>query len=179
MPVREAVKRLIAEKALLQLPNRQIRIMPFDFQVHEEFVRIRMKLEGYAAERAAQRGNAELVDRLTSIDNAMVEALRKSDIETALAANHAFHFEIYKSTGYSQLVEILENLWVRTGPFLATVSQKPAHATTLFENGHRFHLRAIAAIAHRDAKKAGRAIALDIRIATMFLRKIYDAEGAS
>jgi DNA-binding GntR family transcriptional regulator len=179
MPVREAVKRLTAEKALVQLPNRQIRITPFNLQAHDEFVRIRMKLEGYAAERAAWADNVGLVDRLTSLNEAMVEAGNKGMIEAALAANHTFHFEIYKSTGLSQLVEILESLWVRTGPFLATISLKPARAKRLFENGFRLHGRAIEAIAKRDAKEAGRAIALDIRMGTMFLRRIYDADPAA
>lgn len=179
MPVREAVKRLMAEKALIQLPNRQIRIAPFDAQLYEETVRIRMKMEGFAAERAARGGNSELVERLTALDNAMMEAIDQGEIETALARNHTFHFEIYRSAGYSQLVEILENLWVRTGPFLATIRQKPPLAKRFFHSGHRFHLRAITAIANRDAKVAGGAIALDIRTATMMLRKIYDTEAAS
>jgi DNA-binding GntR family transcriptional regulator len=179
MPVREAVKRLMAEKALIQLPNRQIRITPFDPQLYEETVRIRMKMEGYAAELAARADHAGLVEKLTEFDDAMMAAVDQGDIEMALATNHAFHFEIYKSTGYSQLVEILEALWVRTGPFLATISQRPTLAKKFFEAGHRYHTRAITAIANRAAKDAGGAIALDIRTATMTLRKIYDTENVS
>jgi DNA-binding GntR family transcriptional regulator len=177
MPVREAVKRLMAEKALIQLPNRQIRITPLDPQLYEETVRIRMKMEGYAAERAARAGNAELVERLTELDNAMVEAVDQDDIEAALAANYAFHFEIYRSAGSPLLVDILESLWVRTGPFLATIRRQPPLAKKFFKSGHRFHVRAITAITNRQPKDAGGAIALDIRTATMLLRKIYDDTG--
>jgi DNA-binding GntR family transcriptional regulator len=136
-----------------------------------------MQLEGYAAERAALVRNAGLVDRLAELDFTMMESAKQSRIDAALAANHTFHFEIYRATGYSQLVEILESLWVRTGPFLATIGRKGANAVTFFENGHRFHTRAIAAITNRDGKEARRAIALDIRIATMCLRKTYDPLG--
>jgi DNA-binding GntR family transcriptional regulator len=179
MPVREAVKRLMAEKALVQFPNRQIRVTQFNLQQHEESIRIRMNLEGYAAERAALAGNAGLVDRLTEFDSAMLDAARRGEVESALAANHAFHFEIYTAAGYSQLVEILESLWVRTGPFLATIGRNPEIAMAVFENGHRCHARAIAAIANRDGKAARRAIAVDLRVARMYLRNMYDHQSAA
>jgi DNA-binding GntR family transcriptional regulator len=173
MPVREALKRLMAEKALVQLPNRQIRVTPFNPLLHEEYVRIRMQLEGYAAERAAALRDASLVDKLAELNSAMIESAKGSRIDAALAANYSFHFEICRTTGYSQLLDILESLWVRTGPFLATIGQNPAEAFRFFENGHRYHARAIEAIANRDGKAARRAIALDLRTATMLLRKIY------
>lgn len=179
MPVREALKRLMAEKVLVQSSSRQIRVTPFDPKLHEEFVRIRMEIEGYAAERAARIRDAGLVGRLRAFNGAMVEAAGQSRAAAALAANQAFHFEIYRAAGYPQLVDMIENLWLRTGPFLGTIGRKPANLVTFFGNGHRFHLRAIEAIAAGDGKKARRAIALDIRTGTMFLRKIYDARDAT
>lgn len=174
MPVREALKRLMAEKALVQTSDRLIRVTPFNTQLHSEYIRIRIQLEGYATERAAMVRDAGLVDRLAALDFAMAEAARLGQIEEALAANHSFHFEIYRAAGYSQLVDILETLWLRTGPFLATVGQNPADAVTFFRNGHLFHERAMKAITNRDGKDARRAIALDIRVATIWLRRHYN-----
>lgn len=179
MPVREAVKRLTAEKALVQFPNRQIRVAPFNPKLHEEYVRIRIQLEGYAAERAIRARDAGLIERLKELNAAMLDAAKQGEIEAALAANHAFHFEICRAAAYSQLIEILENLWVRTGPVLAMIGRTPANVITLFENGHTCHARAIEAIAHGDGKAARRAIALDLRAATMRLRKIYDPQSAA
>lgn len=177
MPVREALKRLMAEKVLVQSSSRQIRVTPFDPKLHEEFVRIRMEIEGYAAERAARVRDDGLPDRLRAHNAAMVEAIGQRRADLALAANQAFHFEIYRAAGYPQLVEILENLWLRTGPFLATIGREPDNLASFFGNGHRFHLRAIEAITARDGKKARRAIALDIRVGTMFLIKAYVPQG--
>lgn len=179
MPVREALKRLIAEKALMQLPNRQIRVTPFNPQVYQEYVRIRIQLEGYAAERAAMVHEPQLVHRLEEYDSQMMEAARQGRVDAALAANHAFHFEVYRTTGYSQLVDILESLWLRTGPFLAMIGQKPDHVLTFFGNGHRFHARVIKAMISHDGQDARRAIALDIRTATMMLRKLHDPQPVS
>jgi len=179
MPVREALKRLIAEKALVQTSGRQILVTPFDPQRHEEFIRIRMKLEGFAAERAAMVRDAGLVDRLEKFNLAMIESARQSKFEEALAANYDFHFEVYRAAGYPQLVEILESLWVRAGPYLTMLGNlKPVNAMKSFDNGHKAHARAIMAIANRDAKEAGRAIALDIRMATLYLREIYATQLA-
>jgi DNA-binding GntR family transcriptional regulator len=176
MPVREALKRLMAEKVLVQSPNRQIRVTPFDPQLHEEFVRIRMRLEGYAAERAALMRRPGLVERLEELNAEMIEAAEASHSDRALEANQAFHFEIYRAAGYSQLVDILENLWLRTGPFLATIGQRPVNLPKFFRNGHVCHLRAIAAIVDHNGLAARRAIALDIRTATLFLRKNFDPQ---
>ncbi|TBW37345.1 GntR family transcriptional regulator [Siculibacillus lacustris] len=174
MPVREALKRLMAEKVLVQSPNRQIRVTPFDPRLHEEFVRIRMRLEGYAAERAALMRDPVVIPRLEVLNVEMIEAALASQSDAALEANQKFHFEIYRATGYPQLVDILENLWLRTGPFLATIGERPANLPKFFENGFQCHKRAIAAILARDGKAARHAIALDIRAGTLFLRKNYD-----
>ena len=174
MPVREALKRLLAERALVQSSDRLIRVTPYDLREHEEFIRIRIQLEGYAAERAALvNRDASLIDRLAVHDLAMTESANQLQVEAALAANHAFHFEIYQAAGYPQLVDILASLWLRTGPFLATVRRNPVEAVTFFGNGHTFHAQAMAAIVSRDRKAARRAIAMDIRLATKWLRKNY------
>jgi DNA-binding GntR family transcriptional regulator len=177
MPVREALKRLMAERALVQSTDRLIRVAPYNLQEHEEYIRIRIQMEGYAAERAALVSkDPGLIDRLAAHDRAMTESAKQFQVEAALAANHAFHFEIYRAAGYPQLVDILASLWLRTGPFLATIRHKPAEAASFFGNGHKFHARAMAAITGRDRKAARRAIAMDIRAATMWLRKNYGVE---
>ena len=174
MPVREALKRLIAEKALVQSSSRQILVTPFDPQRHEEFIRIRMKLEGFAAERAAMVRDAGLVDRLAELNSAMNESAKQSKFEEALAANYDFHFEVYRAAGYPQLVEILESLWVRAGPYLTMLGNlKPANALKSFDNGYKAHARVITAMANRDSKEARRGIALDLRMATLYSREIY------
>jgi DNA-binding GntR family transcriptional regulator len=179
MPVREALKRLIAERALVQSSDRLIRIAPYDQKLHDEYIRIRIQIDGYAAERAAMAANdRSLVDRLAEHDFMMVESAKQLKVEEALAANYAFHFELYGAAGHRQLVDILESLWLRTGPFLATIRRKPEEAIAFFEYGHIFHGRAMAAVANRDGKAARRAVAMDIRTATMWLRKHYSADDA-
>ena len=84
------------------------------------------------------------------------------------------HFAIYEAAGYPELLEMISNLWLRAGPFVATAQQKPIDALRLFETGFRAHARIIEAISARDRKGARFALALDIRSATNWLRKNYD-----
>ena len=49
MPVREAVKRLLAEGALQQAANRSLQIVPIERARLQEMTRIRIALEGMAA----------------------------------------------------------------------------------------------------------------------------------
>lgn len=177
MPVREALKRLIAERALVQTSDRLIRVAPYARNLHDECIRIRLQLEGYAAERAALLHDGSVPAKLKEHQALMVEAATKGEFEAFLSANHAFHFEIYRAAGYTQLVDILESLWLRTGPVLATVRQNPDTANTFFTNGERCHARAIDAMVRRDGKAARRAISLDIRSATMWLHTYYDPQA--
>ena len=105
----------------------------------------------------------------------MKEALQTYDIQSVLAANQAFHFEIYSASSYPQLLDIISNLWLRTGPFLATVQQDRELFDRVFEIGYKVHNRAIEAIAQGDRKSARRAIALDIRAAHIWIRQYHNA----
>ncbi len=174
MPVREAIQRLVAAKALVQSPDRVIRVAPFTEQIYDQVSRIRMQLEGFAAERACLSPDPELTPRLTAHNQAMLEAARAHNMEQCLIENQKLHFGIYEAAKYPELLEMISNLWLRAGPFVATAQQKPIDALRLFETGFRVHARIIDAIGRRDRKEARFALALDIRSATSWLRKNYD-----
>lgn len=179
MPVREAVKRLVAEKGLEQSSDRLIRVSPYIGSVHEEYIRIRIQVEGFATERACRISNPQLVDRLRSFNQNMLTASQSNDMETALISNQSFHFEIYRAAHYPQLLDIISNLWLRTGPFLATAQRNPELFERVFATGFEMHDRAVEAFARHDRAEARRAIALDIRSAHFWIRKYYEANNFS
>lgn len=174
MPVREAIQRLVAAKALVQSPDRVIRVAPFTEQIYDQVSRIRMQIEGFAAERACLAQDPGLTARLTNHNQAMLDAARAHNVEQCLIENQKLHFEIYEAAKYPELLEMISNLWLRAGPFVATAQQKPIDALRLFETGFRAHARIIDAISRRDRKEARFALALDIRSATSWLRKNYN-----
>lgn len=173
MPVREAVKRLVAEKALEQSSDRLLRVASYVASVHEEYIRIRIQVEGFATEKACFSKDSLLIDKLKYHNNVMHEALRSSDLESALAGNQAFHFEIYNAAAYPQLLDIISSLWLRTGPILAISQYDKDLFRKIFDIGHSIHNDAIEAIARRDRVSAKRAIALDLRAAHNWIRRYY------
>lgn len=173
MPVREAVKRLVAEKALEQSSGRLLRVAPYVSDVHEEYIRIRMQVEGFAAEKACTSKDPQLIDKLKHLNGKMRAALDSGKLDAALEANQAFHFEIYKAASYPQLLDIISNLWLRTGPILAILRNDKDVFQKIFNIGHKVHNEVIDAIARRDRASARRAIALDIRAAHYLIRRYY------
>lgn len=171
MPVREAVRRLVSEKAFEQSTDRLLRVAPYVAAEHEEYIRIRMQLEGYATERAAVSKTPKMIDALITHNEAMLLSLRSGDFEAALAANQAFHFEIYRAGGSPQLVDIIASLWLRTGPILAASRNSAGLFERLFEIGYRVHGEVIEAIARKDRAAARRTVNLDIRAAHLSIRR--------
>jgi len=158
------VARLIAERAIEQSGPRTLRVAPYLASDHENYIRVRMQLEGYAAERAASAPkNPALTDALRRHNDSIQEALEVRDFDAALAGNQAFHFELYRDGGYPQLLDIISTLWLRTGPIVASARKDEGLFYRIFNNGVQIHSNAIEAISQRDRAAARHAINLDIR----------------
>lgn len=180
MPVREAVRRLVAERALEQSSDRLLRVAPYVAGEHEEFIRIRMLLEGLAAKKASAKRIPGFVDALARHNEAMHQGMFGGDLDATLAANYAFHFEIYRAAGSPQLLDTISSLWLRTGPILAAARSDPELFDHLFEIGFRVHAKAIDAFTRLDRPAAIRAMSLDIRAAHLSIRRSYkDAKERS
>jgi DNA-binding GntR family transcriptional regulator len=162
MPVREALRRLVAERALVQLPNRSIAVAPFTTTSFRELIRIRMSIEGLATRIATQKADAELATKLRAVNEKMRLAVRNKDVDGLLDANKTFHFTIYAAAEMPQLLEIIQGLWLRTGPYLRAAYRTVPGAPEHFLYGTRIHERVIEAIDDRAAQRASTNIALDI-----------------
>jgi DNA-binding GntR family transcriptional regulator len=169
MPVREAIQRLVAESALVKTSSKKICVAPFDSHAYAEVTRIRMKVEGFAASRAATLCRPGLLAELEAANEEMRAAGARRDLEAAVAANKAFHFTVYDAAEYPVLSEIIANLWLRAGPFIATSQRSMADPRVMFGNGYQVHQRVIASIERGDRRAAEHFIALDIRSATLWL----------
>jgi DNA-binding GntR family transcriptional regulator len=172
MPVREAMQRLVAEQALVQMPNRTIRVAALTPENFVELVRIRMEIEGYAAQRAAQRSTPALCERLRAINEEFRQAVKAEDTAGVLEGNQRFHFAVYKAAAGPELLKIIESFWLRFGPILAFERNVPG-SITMFERGVHIHDRIVAAIERRDPAGARFALALDIRAAAAWFRHNY------
>jgi DNA-binding GntR family transcriptional regulator len=165
MPVREALRRLLAERVLVQAPNRTFQIVPMTPSRLHELTRIRVMVEGMAA-RLAAVGSRALVAELTALNDAMQAAVARGDGAATLRANQEFHFAVYRAANSPQLLEIIELLWLRAGPYLAAAFTTPqCNPAELYNGGYRLHARLVRAIGKQDAEAAARALELDLTTA--------------
>lgn len=162
MPVREALQRLVAEKALIQQSNRSVSVPPFTVDGHRELIRIRTTIESLATRWAALRADDTLVAELGEANAAMREAVKRGDADAVLNANRDFHFTLYAAAQMPQLFDIIQGLWLRTGPYLGAAIRVIPGADEHFLTGTIIHERVIAAIARRDPTAAARALSLDL-----------------
>src|SRR5437660_5804968 len=91
MPVRQAVSRLIAERALVLLPNRSVIVPRMPRSRFVELSRARKMLEGMAGEGAAAATTPALLRTLSDSNEAMKRSIEADDLRGALSHNTAFH----------------------------------------------------------------------------------------
>jgi DNA-binding GntR family transcriptional regulator len=175
MPVREALKRLVSERALEVLGNRAFRVPVLEPKRVSDLFFIRSSLEGVATELAAPNLGAAQIDRLAELAVQTDRDVDEGDTAGYLSRNYNFHFTIYAASGNSDLVSIIEGLWAQTGPFLAVVVRDQE----MSRDWRKLHGQIADAIRARDAVAARRMIEKDISWGTIhFDRLAGDGEDA-
>src|SRR5262245_31918842 len=87
MPVREAVSRLIAERALVLLPNRSVIVPRMSRARFMELTETRQMLEGMITEAACVRATPALLRPLTESKQAINASVSANDFHGALSHN--------------------------------------------------------------------------------------------
>lgn len=174
MPVREALRRLEAQRALVLCPGRVLAVPQMSNAEFCEVREIRMCLEGLAAERAAERASREEVDAAVRLCKEMQEAADKGDGPAYLDLNRAFHFAIYQAAGRDLLVGMIENLWLRIGPVFNVYIRNQE----VFTISMAHHWQAAKAMKERDGAAAKAAIQADIsEAANVLLSHLSSDDG--
>jgi DNA-binding GntR family transcriptional regulator len=158
MPVREALRRLVAEQVLEMLPNRSVALPVITRERFREITQIRISLESLAAEEAASRITDADIETLGRINDAM-DRPNATQSPGYLENNREFHFFLYRKSGLPILVSLIESLWLQIGPLLTIQQAAIAKAPTPPQIQHHALIKALR---KRDAKAAGRAIGTDI-----------------
>ncbi len=105
-PVREALRRLAGEGLIVTGANGRSRVAEFDPLEADAIFEIRVRLEGFAAEKAAVRISDAAIERLESICDDIEALGRTVSHETLtqfLILNNAFHKLVVEEAGSRQL----------------------------------------------------------------------------
>lgn len=174
MPVREALRQLVAEGALEMLPNRQVKVPKLTPESFRDILSVRLLLEGDAAARAAERHEPELLARLALWSEEMRASFSEQDIPRYFSTNQTFHFDIYRAAQSDELMRHIEQLWLRTGPVIRLVSLTEQGFVTSEKN----HARIIAALKARDGEAAADAIRTDLGEAAQIIEELHALDEA-
>ncbi len=157
MPVREAMRRLVAERALDLLDNRRVRVPAMDEARFATLIAARILLEQEAARSALPCVSPAALAELRRLDGLAEEAFAAGDAERTIEANFAFHRFLYLLAPSDALLPLIESIWLQIGPFMRAALQG-ANPQTRQDR----HADAIGAIVSGDSEALVRAIAADV-----------------
>jgi len=155
MPVRDAIGRLVVERALKMLPNHRVIVPETTIDEFLEIRRVRILLEGEAAALACQHVSPDVIASLKRIHE-KIKSLSGNKQRQFWALNQEFHFTVYEAAKSPLLLSMIESLWLQIGPVFNHI---PINLTS---EGARGHHRIIAALSAGDAKAARAAITEDL-----------------
>ena len=180
MPVREAVHRLVAERALEVQPQSAVRVPLMNREHFMELTKIRINLEGLATEVAAGRITPIQLAQVRRHHERFRNAARsaKPNPSVVIRANQKLHFAIYRCAQMPTLLLLIETLWLRIGPILIfDLRSSPRRLHTLA--AHEYHEHLVAALEQRDGSAARRALARDIESAAEYILSLDQLPRAS
>ena len=158
MPVREALRRLVAERALVLLDNRRVRVPEMTAARFDQLVTVRTLLECEAAARSLPHADEAFIERLHALNIASDAAVEAADTEAMIETNLAFHAALYGGRTDDVLLPLIESVWLQIGPFMRmALADLDQHYPV------DRHAQALMALETRDEKALRAAIEADIR----------------
>jgi DNA-binding GntR family transcriptional regulator len=157
MPVRDAIGRLVVERALDMLPNRQVIVPELSLERLIEVRQVRVVLEGEAAALAARHATPDLVATLKALQKKITTPSTGEQHEF-FALNREFHFAIYQAAKSPLLFSMIEQLWLQIGPVFSNIP------VDFVSEGAEAHEKIIAALQARNAEAVRAAVAEDLNM---------------
>lgn len=157
-PVREALRRLVAERALEAHDNRRVNVPEMTQAKLDDICATRIALETLAAERALPDIDDHRLARLWKINAQIDEAVAADDVETYLCRHREFHYTFYGLDRCGVLEPLITSIWLQFSPFMRLA----IHHIGVDYLVDR-HAEALSAAEHRDVRGLRFAIEADVR----------------
>ena len=134
-PAREAVRRLIAEGALMLSPSGRVSTAELNHDRIEELAVMRSLIEVELASRALPRAHIALIDRLKTMNASVSQAITTHDPVAYIRTNLEFHRMLYLRAQAPAMLAIAETVWLQLGPTMRSLYDKlnrkePPHSHT-------------------------------------------------
>jgi DNA-binding GntR family transcriptional regulator len=171
-PVREALRWLAAERALVMSPNRSVTVARLSPDEALAVRAIRERLEGFAAQIAASRMTRAELARLARIGEDLARARARGDARAILRLNEAFHFTVYEAAGIPVLTDIIATLWLQSAPTLSLIFRPESIGRYPIAEQNRNNRALLAALRGGDGRAAARAVAAEIALGSRLLETV-------
>jgi DNA-binding GntR family transcriptional regulator len=165
-PVREAVRRLVAEGLLRFEAHKTVIVAPLSRDELRDLYDVRLQLDPHAARLAATRADDQVLREI----ELLARTPPSGDALTQLALNRAFHRLIYAGSDNVILTEILDRLWERTDRYRIVLLRRSVDAKTAGED----HVEIAEAMAQRDGRRVARLIRSHIVTARAGIEQALD-----
>jgi DNA-binding GntR family transcriptional regulator len=117
-PVRRALQEMDQQGIVELIPRKGARVASWSVDDFEDFFRVRLVLEGLAAEQAVSRVDAEGLSILCDLSEKVRGTASKGEVEDAIDWDIKFHREFVKMSGNNTLINVYELMLLRIKMFL-------------------------------------------------------------
>ncbi len=119
MPVREALRRLVAQQGLEPLSNGTTRVPLITKARLNDIRRARVLIEGTVTEWAGPKLTSQTLTTLEHLAQEIThERHTPEGIASSLEKNRVFHFTIYSAAQSPVMAAMIESLWLQSGAYL-------------------------------------------------------------
>ncbi len=118
MPVREALKHLASERVIESAAAKAFNVPSLSSKRAADLFDRRALLECAVMESVYTAITPQLVDELAALSERMDAHLKLRDFSAYIIDNQRFHFLIYQLTDNPDMIAMIEQLWMKTGPSL-------------------------------------------------------------
>jgi len=172
--LREALRRLEAEKLITMAPNRGPSVSVIGWAEAEQIYYVRALLEGEAAAEFAARATAAEVKRMRAALEDFAAAVAEDDTLGRLKSTARFYEVMLAGCGNQIIREMLEGLVARINFLRAHSMSRPGRAK---HSGAEMR-RILAAIGKRDPAAARAAAVEHVRAACAAARAVFESKQA-
>ena len=172
IPLREAFKRLQSEGYVDIAPHRGVRVRPLSREEIEDLYLIRAEVEVLAARLALDNLAESDIAELKDLFKQMTGLTHAGEYAELLKLNRKFHYTIYRACRRDFLLQLLDDLWMRSSRYRNLVTVKPGRARSAL----REHKAMLAACIARDKDSLARAIRTNVGETRKMIGKAPDSD---
>jgi len=157
MPVREALTRLLAKGVLTNVSGRSVGVPKVSLENLTDVRDVRLEVESVAVEWSIKNSDEKFIKDLKKLFEGLVDAEKRKDVRDFIRLNYEFHFRLYEQSRSAELMQIIDNLWLKVSPILYHLQLNDR-----FKVSNESHKAIIEAISKQDIVNAKAALAQDI-----------------